>query len=97
LYGVVVIVICHPTKDVVGQGGKQRTPSLYDCEGSAHWFNKCDHGIIIERNAEIDGETKIHIAKSRFIETGVRGTVVMRFNSASGTYSRLDDLDGFNI
>lgn len=100
LYGVVVIVVCHPTKDIIGQGGKQRAPSLYDCEGSAHWFNKCDHGIIIERASlkdekgrEIDhvGKSAIHVAKSRFSEAGVRGTVNMEFNRQSGRYTMLDD------
>ena len=54
LYDVVVIVIAHPTKDV-GRDGKARPPTLYDIEGSAHWFNKCDHGIVVDRpNALVD-------------------------------------------
>jgi len=48
LYDVAVIVIAHPTKDI-GKDGKSRAPTLYDIEGSAHWFNKCDHGVVIDR------------------------------------------------
>jgi twinkle protein len=47
-YGVVVIVVAHPTKDV-NDRGEIRIPNLYDVDGSAAWFNKSDHGICIHR------------------------------------------------
>jgi twinkle protein len=88
LYEVAVIVIAHPTKEV-GRDGKSRPPTLYDIEGSAHWFNKCDHGVVIDRpNAYVD-ESVIRVAKVRFDETGEKGEVRMRFDRVSCRYEVL--------
>jgi twinkle protein len=86
---VVVIIVAHPTKDVWREG-KSRTPSLYDIEGSAHWFNKADHGLVIERAPDKEGITNIHIAKSRFGEAGERGMVKMSYFSHAYRYEQLD-------
>lgn len=89
LYDVAVIVIAHPTKDV-GKDGKSRPPTLYDIEGSAHWYNKCDHGVIIDRpNAHAD-ETSVRIAKVRFEETGEKGEIRMSFDRERQRYLTLD-------
>lgn len=89
LYGVVVIVVAHPTKDVA-RDGKQRMPGLYDIEGAAHWYNKCDHGIVIERpNAETT-ECCVNVHKVRFEETGKRGKVSMAYNRDSGRFEVMD-------
>lgn len=88
-YEVTVIVLAHPTKDI-WERGKQRTPGLYDIDGSAHWFNKPDHGLVIERAAEAN-ETTVHIAKVRFDETGYRGAIKMGFDVASQRYRQLDE------
>jgi twinkle protein len=84
---VAVIIVAHPTKEIRREG-KTRTPTLYDIESSAHWFNKCDHGIVIERSNEIDQAT-IHIAKSRFEEAGVRGSVRMGFDRHTNRFEPL--------
>lgn len=44
---VAVILVAHPTKAVTENGG--RTPLLSDVEGSMHWYNKCDNGLIVVR------------------------------------------------
>lgn len=89
LYNVAVIVIAHPTKDV-GKDGKSRPPTLYDIEGSAHWFNKCDHGVVVDRPNAYADESVIRIAKVRFDETGSKGEVRMAFDRASCRYSTLN-------
>lgn len=90
LFGVAVIVVAHPTKDVA-KDGKNRAPSLYDIDGSAHFFNKCDHGVIIDRpNAERD-ESDIRIAKVRFEESGDKGMIKMSFNRESSRFEVLDN------
>lgn len=89
LYEVAVIVIAHPTKEV-GRDGKSRAPTLYDIDGSAHWYNKCDHGVVIDRpNAHAD-ESTIRIAKVRFDETGEKGEVRMSFDRVRGRYHMLN-------
>jgi twinkle protein len=88
LRNVAVIVVAHPTKDVWREG-KSRTVTLYDIEGSAHWFNKCDHGVVIERANLNTDEASIHVAKSRFEDAGERGAVTMRFDKWTSRYEIL--------
>jgi twinkle protein len=85
-----ITVIVHPTKAVSGE--TPRIPNLYDCEGSAHWFNKPDLGVVVSRDPEqpMGNETIIRIAKVRFRETGQRGDVRMRFCEESETFEMLD-------
>lgn len=86
LYDVAVIVVAHPTKDIVGKDGKHRVPSLYDVEGSAHWFNKCDHGIVVERPDPASSAGTIWVAKSRFDEAGEKGSIRMQFNRLTSRF-----------
>lgn len=88
-YGVVVIVVAHPTKEV-GREGKARAVTLYDIENSAHWFNKPDHGVVIDRPDPNIDEGTVRIAKVRFEESGEKGTVRMRFNRQSSRFEVLD-------
>jgi twinkle protein len=89
-YQVVVIVIAHPTKEV-GKEGKSRPPTLYDIEGSAHWYNKCDHGIIVDWPDLTQPRTVVRVAKCRFEETGKRGHVTLSFDARSVRYSLLNE------
>ena len=89
LYDVAVIVIAHPTKEV-GKDGKSRPVTLYDIEGSAHWFNKCDHGVVIDRPNSYANESVVRIAKVRFEETGEKGEVVMSYDRDSCRYTALN-------
>lgn len=89
LYGVIVIVVAHPTKEV-NKDGKQRTVNLYDIEGAAHWFNKCDHGIVVERSKGTDADSTLHILKVRFDETGRRGKLAMQFEKETGRFIPTD-------
>lgn len=89
LRSVAVIVVAHPTKEV-GKEGKHRTPTLYDIEGSAHWFNKCDHGVIIERPDPNSNGATIWIAKSRFEDAGEKGKILMEFDRVSSRYQMLN-------
>lgn len=92
LYDVAVIVIAHPTKEV-GRDGKSRPPTLYDIEGSAHWFNKCDHGVVIDRPSTETNESVLRIAKVRFDETGEKGEVRMTYDRISCRFLTLDNSD----
>jgi twinkle protein len=88
LYDVAVIVVVHPTKEV-GKDGKSRRPTLYDIADSAHWFNKPDHGVIIDRPDPNVDESVARIAKCRFEETGQRGEVTMKFNRRTSRFELL--------
>jgi twinkle protein len=75
---VIAIVVAHPTKDV-GKGGEARTPTLYDIEGSAAWYNKPDHGIVIDVPDPDLKETVVLIKKARFSWSGKKGEVTLEY------------------
>lgn len=89
-YGVIVIVIAHPTKEV-GKEGEMRMPTPYDVEGSAHWYNKPDHCLVVHR-ADEDPEdvSTIRVAKCRFEESGRKGAIKARFDLPSSRYEALN-------
>ena len=87
---VVVIIVAHPTKEV-GREGKGRMPTPYDIEGSAHWYNKPDHVLVVHRPNETVNETEIRIAKVRFEESGEKGLISLRFDKWSSRYSLMDE------
>ena len=85
---VAVTVIVHPTKAVGGEN--PRMPNLYDCEGSAHWYNKPDLAVVVGRDPEIPDQTILRIAKVRFDETGMKGDVFMKYVADSCRFEMLD-------
>ena len=56
-----LIVVAHPRKVNKDKDGNVEIPTLYDIEQSAMWYNKCDLGVIIHRQA---GVTMARTAKS---------------------------------
>jgi twinkle protein len=77
-YGVLAIVVVHPTKDV-GKDGNSRVPTLYDCEGSAAWYNKPDHGVVIDVPNPVQNETVVWVKKARFSWSGKKGDVTLEY------------------
>ena len=82
---VIVIVVAHPTKDVQ-EKGKGRMPTPYDVDGSAHWYNKPDHILIVHRPDETGNVTQARVAKVRFEETGSKAMVNLQFDPYSGWF-----------
>jgi twinkle protein len=68
-------------------------PTLYDINGSANFYNKCDYGMVVYRNF-IDGIVKIIISKVKFKHLGQGGEVDFNYNSVNGrihlTYETAD-------
>lgn len=77
-YEVLAIVVAHPTK-AVGMDGKSRVPTLYDIEGSAAWYNKPDHGIVIDVPNPVQNETVVWVKKARFSWSGRKGDVTLEY------------------
>lgn len=84
-YDVLVIVVVHPTK--AGGGKDQGDLSLYDADGSAHWVNKPDIGIVIERQDE-SCRCIVHGRKFRFSFLGQKGATDFMFDPITETYSQ---------
>lgn len=67
-----VWIVCHPTKEVRQKNGDVRKPTLYDIDGSAHWYNSPDHGLVVhgDRNTNI---REVDVQKSRYRKAGKLG------------------------
>lgn len=63
-------------------------PSLYDCMGSAHFYNKCDMGLVLVRSKGTH-RLNIHVEKVRNGEAGQRGQVKLCFNESTKGYECL--------
>lgn len=88
-FGVLVIVVAHPTKSAMG-----KTPehvSLYDISDSAHFANKADIGVVVARmgNPETDNEAAVIVKKIRYQpETGKPGQRMFAFDADKKIFSQ---------
>jgi twinkle protein len=82
-------VIAHPTKQAKDENGRYRMPTLYDISDSAHWYNKCDLGVIVHRpNAD---DVTIKVQKSRYHEViGKPGSVTMQFRRETRRFVEIE-------
>lgn len=87
-YGVLVILVAHPRQQrrEMGDTGLD----LYSISGSAHFYNKTDYGIIVQRNRD-NGQVQVRADKVKFIENGVGGSASFQFDPDSGRYIPIID------
>ena len=91
-HNVMVILAVHPTKEV-GKDGKSRWPTPYDADGSAAWYNKADHFLVIHRENLADDLVKLRVAKCKFEGTGRTGDTTLRYNAESCRYETLQPIN----
>jgi len=77
-------IVAHPQKPQRDKDGRSKNVGLYDINGSAAFYNKADHGIIVRRLE--DDRTEIEVEKCRFRHLGRKGSVILRYNSGTQTY-----------
>ena len=78
-FEVHIMVVAHPTKQRKTEDGGFQMPSLYDISDSAHWYNKCDLGLIVHKVG--DNSVDIRCAKSRYHnKIGKPGTKRLSFD-----------------
>lgn len=58
---------------------------LYEISGSAHFYNKCDMGLVIERVPDCN-RTTVRVLKVRNRDAGVLGSATLCFERNSGCY-----------
>jgi twinkle protein len=81
--GAIVVIVAHPTKAITQTGN--RVVSLADIEGSMNWYNKCDNGLIVVREA---GNTaKVISAKVREIGAGKIGSCSFFVDPNTGKFT----------
>lgn len=79
---LLLIIVAHPRKPREGE-----KINLYTVNASANWFNKCDHGIVLERWEPGSPKVEITIEKCKDHETmGVPGTVFARLDPMRFVY-----------
>jgi len=82
-----VIVVAHPRKMYKEPGSlKDPVPTLYDVNGSAAFYNKCDFGLVVERDYQAIA-TRIHIEKVKFKHLGQKGKALFMYNTINGRYA----------
>lgn len=86
---VLVILMVHPTK-MQPIGGVVPVPTLYDCSGSANFYNKCDFGIVVHRDrvAEV---VEVRVQKVKFKWLGKEGTAFFKYDVQNGRYAPIAD------
>lgn len=97
---VLVILVAHPKKPQTEGNRKNQEPqlpSLYDIAGSADFYNKCDYGVILQRQnkseyTKWESLTWVHVLKIRFRHLGQIGRRAFGFDATSGRFvGTLDD------
>ena len=95
---VLVIVVAHPKKPQSegGRGGQLFYPSLYDIAGSADFYNKCDYGLILQRDKQTEYTkapllTWVHVEKVRFRHLGQIGRRAFGFDPVSSRFVGTED------
>lgn len=86
-------MVAHPNKQIRDpESGMFKVKSLYEISGSSHFNNKCDVGIIVTRDYEMD-ETEVRIAKVREIDVqGVIGACKFRWNNRTRCFHPLESI-----
>lgn len=82
---VLVILMAHPTKMNKNKEGFPEIPTLYDISGSAHFFNKCDFGLIVHRD-RANETVEVVVAKVKFRHLGSPGKCFFKYNLNNGRY-----------
>lgn len=80
-------LIAHPKQLQRKRDGTYPVPTLYDISGSAHFYNKCDIGIVVDREQNYTAD--IHIQKIRFQHdnnTLPEGPITLAWDRASTHY-----------
>jgi twinkle protein len=91
-HNVPVCVAAHPMKQQKDKDGNFQIPTLYDISDSAHWYNKCDAGLVVWRGKVRSADTTIlRVAKSRYHDQiGRPGDVELRFDPDSNHFEPID-------
>ncbi len=95
-HNVLVIIVAHPKKMMKTAAGTYDVPTLYDINGSANWFNKCDYGMSVYRDFK-QNTTTVYVYKVKFRHLGAGGDAKLHYNYNNGRYEDADlTIDGWD-
>lgn len=97
-HNVLIFLVAHPRK-MDKANNSYMMPTLYDINGSANFYNKCDYGLIVFRDFE-NVKTIINVQKVKFKHLGEGGQAELVYNFANGRYEKdgtsVDNFDNSN-
>ncbi|PKA52258.1 Twinkle like protein, chloroplastic/mitochondrial [Apostasia shenzhenica] len=80
--------VAHPRQLHNWGGG---APNLYDISGSAHFINKCDNGIVIHRNRDVNegplDRVQVFVRKVRNKVIGRIGDAFLQYDRVTGRFN----------
>jgi len=88
-YNVLIILVAHPRKMEKKDNGSYAMPTLYDINGSANFYNKCDFGMCVYRNFE-NHTTQFVVMKVKFKHLGEGGAANLTYNYNNGRYENVN-------
>lgn len=81
-----VVLVAHPRKmNRNPMTGVTPRPDLYDINGSAEFFNKCDFGLVVQRDKEA-GIVRVYVEKVKFKHLGQPGEATFVYDVVNGRY-----------
>lgn len=79
-------LVVHPTKmKKIKDSDEYEIPTLYDCAGSANFFNKTDNGICVYRDFK-ENKTYVYVQKVKFSNWGELCVSAFNYDLNSGRY-----------
>jgi twinkle protein len=92
VYDILVILVAHPRKMQKNSIGAYEVPSLYDINGSANFYNKCDYGFTVHREVNdqnvMQNVVKVFWQKIKFKHLGEQGITPLRYNFNNGRFEQ---------
>ena len=92
--GVHLFIVAHPSKQYADrQTGKRASLSPDMIADSAHFWNKADNILAVERDDDAAFPvTRIHVQKVRFAHIGHRGQIELTYDRVCGRYSQAQEV-----
>ena len=89
-----LFLVAHPAKPQA-QNGKDWIPQGYSISGSAHFYNRADAGLTVQRGTGTD--VRVHVWKSRFEHIGTLGSAPLVYQYGTGRYEEAEPEVPFNF
>lgn len=88
-FNIAIFLVVHPTKmHHYKDSETYPIPTLYDCSGSANFYNKADNGISVYRDFD-NNITTIYVQKVKYRNYGELGESSFRFVGQCGGYEEI--------
>ena len=90
-YDVLFHLVAHPKKLQKDKDGTYPMPTMYDISGSSDFYAKCDYGIILKREQNVEdkaflNEGIVSIQKVKYKHLGEQGVARWKYNFTNGRY-----------